>query len=540
VRWIQRPEADMYRLPFGVLLVVTVLAGIARAADSDLIRTQAAIADDQSALNEAHSQRNSILQVIHEDDAHAAALRARLAGGEADLPRIQKDLSAAKAGADERRQAAEPERVRYEAARDHLEAAKAHARTDFESGADFRAIQNAATTAHDALGAAEQAAILPLTRSPTYRDLQSEIDKDASRVDYFHRAGPAFFHEEQAASSMLQEETDHLNNLKGQFINSYPDANRAHERSASADAALAKAQADIEQRLLDVPEVVAAAHALQVELQPYGAAMAVLHAAEARVAPIQKAYQQTTDGMAADRKTLGDVEEDRAQARAELSRLDADIDRIASDLTAGIATDAQARAGNQQPPAVVAPSDTQPVVYWSDPLADLPSVAPPSIFSYNPIPAVEDDGALASDFEPAPIFIEGAGFLGRHRRIADRDIGRHRLDQMSFRRMRGLAGGFGQQNAGDEWSPIPMAKLQTGQASLGQQIEPANAFPQIVGRPFYSTGQRFSTGGGTQFRGGEQRGGFERSSRSFQGRTWNSAPEAQHGQGRASGGGGRR
>ena len=147
---------------------------------------------------------------------------------------------------------------------------------------------------------------------------------------------------------------------------------------------------------------------------------------------------------------------------------------------------------------------------------------------------------LTSDLAPAPIFIEGAGFLGGHRRVADRDVGRRRLDQMSFRRMRGLAGGFGGQSAGDEWSPIPMGRLQTGQASLGQRSEPANAFPQIVGRPFYSTVPRFSTGGGTPFRGAVQRGGFERSSRSFQGRTWNSAPEAQHTQGRALGGGGRR
>ena len=78
--------------------------------------------------------------------------------------------------------------------------------------------------------------------------------------------------------------------------------------------AVAKARADIEQRLLDMPEVAAAAHALEVELQPYGAAMAVLHAAEARVAAIQKAYQQTVDGMAADHKTLAEIEEDRAQA----------------------------------------------------------------------------------------------------------------------------------------------------------------------------------------------------------------------------------
>ena len=111
------PEADIVSIAFGVVLVTAMLAGVAGAADSDLTRIHSAISDDQSALNEARSQRDSIVEVIHEDDVHAAALCTRLTGGETDLPRIQQDLTFAKARVDARLQAAEPEVVRYEAAR---------------------------------------------------------------------------------------------------------------------------------------------------------------------------------------------------------------------------------------------------------------------------------------------------------------------------------------------------------------------------------------------------------------------------------------
>ncbi|HEY2587006.1 MAG TPA: hypothetical protein VGI81_14770 [Tepidisphaeraceae bacterium] len=380
--------------------------------DLDLQQIDAAIEADRSGLAQSRQDGEEIRAVIRDDEAQSAVIRKRLAGGEADLPRIQADLARAGAALDAGRASFEPIQARYNAARAKLEAARNDARTTFEAGPEFRAAADAASSAANARQTAEDRAGQRLLQTDAARRKQAEIDKWTARVAFFDQAGPAFERDRLAAASRVQDARWELSELKTRYLDTDSDVHAARDRASAADAAVARLRADNESRLATVPAVDAATQALAAEQGPYLAGLAVVRHAEARVAAIRGAYDGTMNGMAADRQTLASIDDELAHARADLTQVNADIDRLTLDLSNALAAADQARA--QQAQAAADADSTamaQPVLSWADTAGLLPRVRLFPAATYCSRSRVEPQTIVVNNWIPQPIFIEPSYFF---------------------------------------------------------------------------------------------------------------------------------
>lgn len=473
-----------------------------------------AIEADQSALRDARSQSDAIQQVIREDESSATAVRARLAGGASDLPRIHTDLDRATTEVAQERAAFDPVKARYDAARSNLEAVRTRLLEELEQGdSDFRAEADASRSADEDRSATEQAALCSLARSSTYQDLKAKADRAASRADYFRRAGPAFAKDEENVLEMQHEANDRLAAVEQQFLAGDPAVLSARARAAGEAVKLAAIRAAHEQRLATLPAYADALTALRAEKTPYRVASDALHRAEQFAEAVRTALQRTEDGMAADRETLRQIDDELSEARADLARVNADIDRLSFDLTGALAAADQARVDRQQVSAIGQDAGA--------PSAPLPLFVAPATFpqpAYVAAPAGVQT-VVVNNWVPQPIFFEpsylfvgssaGDGFYGRRThgwgRLCDPAEARQRLNGLATQH--GLTGGL-QQSAGT-LSPQaahaqallhpPGRRSMTAQpASVGsgtvRTAPGASDFPQIIGtiRPGNAASPRFS------------------------------------------------
>jgi hypothetical protein len=376
----------------------------------NLQQVNAAIEADRSGLAQARADADEIRAVIKDDESQTAAIRQRLASGEASLPRIQTDLARAAAALDAERVSFEPVRARYEAARAKADAARNDARAALESRPEFRAAADAASAAASARQSAEDRAGQRLLQTDAGRRKQAEIDKWTGRVAFFEQAGPAFERDRVAAASRVQDARWELIELKARYLDSDPDVRAARGKAAAADAAVAKLRAENESRLATVPAIAAASQALSAEFGPYNAALAVLRHAESRVAAIRAAYDATMSGMAADRQTLASIDNELAHARADLTQVNADIERLSFDLSNALAAADQARTEQAQAAADPVPM-AQPVLAWTDTEGLLPRVRLFPAARYAAPPRLECQTAIVTNWVPQPVFIEPTYFF---------------------------------------------------------------------------------------------------------------------------------
>jgi hypothetical protein len=458
----------MNRATLGSLLALILLAvtGPVRGQSTDDVQqAEAAIADDRAALTDARTYADSVRKLIASDEAQATEIQRRMAGGAENLPRISADLRAATNDLDTQRAAFDPVRKEYEAARRQLETARQQAMQKYEQSPEFLAASANQQNAAAARKEAEAQSLKSLADSPICLRLQSDVDAAKDRVNYFRQAGPAFYRDVDASSDKLQAATARLDAFKERRLQADPAVRRARQQAASAEAAVADLRQKLQQQIPSDPAVAQASSSLSLAQGPYDAALTAGRQAEARTNAIRAAYQQTVSGMTADRQTLGEVEKELSEARAELVQTNADIDRIAHDLTGALAAVAEARAQQAQSAAATQAIASPELDNENDPLPLLNS-APAGFAAPDDaaLPPLDADATLASDEIPAPIFVEpgylysggfgfGTGSRGRTHHVIHRQAGQRQLADIAASRRYA--------------PPAPVPEIQSGFPSPG-------------------------------------------------------------------------
>lgn len=312
-----------------VALLTAFLPLLVRAEDQSAPTTAPSAADsrayDTALIDAARITAREIAQSIQSDQLQIDAIRTRLAGGEADLPRIVADLKRATDKLEARQAAFAPIKARYEQARTRLENEQDKALNQMKQGQEFQLAKAAADEADAERDRAQRLVLARLELSPDYTAADATRVNAEQREDYFQEAGPAFEHERKAFADRAEEAAAKMDAIISAAMDASSHVQEAKRKSTAADAAVRELISQYRKRIASVPAVAAAQADLDAQQGAYDAGLAIVHDGEARVTPIRQAYQRTVEGMAADRAELDELTTDLTDAQTALSRINTKI-----------------------------------------------------------------------------------------------------------------------------------------------------------------------------------------------------------------------